>query len=75
MPYYAQRADLPDTHKLWADPGSQHEAVLKRLGYVEVPAPGQSADVEDTGGQVPDEVPVDQPPTETAPTTSARGKG
>jgi len=40
MPWYAQRADLPDTHKQWADPGSQHEAVLGHIGYVEVPAPG-----------------------------------
>lgn len=57
MPFYAQRDDLPDTHKLWADPGSQHERVLGHLGYVEVPAPGQTADLEDNGEPpvVPDE--------------------
>ena len=40
MPWLAQHADLPDTHKMWADPGSQHATVLGHLGYVEVPAPG-----------------------------------
>ena len=41
MPFYAQRADLPDTHKLWADPGSEYERVLRHLGYVSVSAPGE----------------------------------
>ncbi len=40
MPWLAQRADLPDTHKAWADAGSVLEATYVRLGYVEVPALG-----------------------------------
>jgi hypothetical protein len=40
MPWYSQLAGLPDTHKLWADPGSTLEGAYVRLGYVEVPAPG-----------------------------------
>ena len=41
--WLAQRDDLPDTHKLWADEGSQLEQVYRALGYVEVPAPGTEA--------------------------------
>lgn len=63
MPWYAQRADLPDTHRMHADEGSQHEAVLLRIGYVEVPAPGTTAAPEDTGKQE-DETPTAQPPVE-----------
>jgi len=51
MPWYAQRADLPDTHKTHADPASEMERALVRLGYVEVPPLG--AEVE-----LPAEVPV-----------------
>jgi hypothetical protein len=39
--WLAQREDLPDTHKMWADPGSALEATLRKIGYVDVPAPGQ----------------------------------
>lgn len=39
MPYYAQREGLPDTHSLWADPGSSLEAVYLQLGHVKVHAP------------------------------------
>jgi hypothetical protein len=67
MPYLAQRDDLPDTHKMWADEGSQLEATLRALGYVEVPAPGQPDE--------PDAAPVDQPPAEPAPAAAARSKG
>lgn len=36
-------ADAPDTHKLWADPGSPYERALKAAGWgVEVSAPGSS---------------------------------
>lgn len=38
--WLAQRDDLPDTHKLWADPDSTLESTLRALGYVDVPAPG-----------------------------------
>lgn len=50
MPWYAQRDDLPDTHKMWADPDSGHEAVLTHLGYVEVTAPGTLIEDEDPDG-------------------------
>ena len=59
MPWYAQRVNLPDTHRHYADAGSQHEAVLLRIGYVEVPAPGQTADVLDDPAVI-----LDAPPTE-----------
>jgi hypothetical protein len=42
MPWYAQREGLPDTHKMWADPGSTLEATLRAIGYVDVPAPGEA---------------------------------
>lgn len=68
MPWYAQRKGLPDTHSLWADPGSQYEQVLQQIGYVEVPAPGQpeQLDEQDTG-----EPPV-EPPAVTKPRSKAR---
>ncbi|GAB3471996.1 hypothetical protein [Actinophytocola sediminis] len=64
MPWYAQRAGLPDTHRMWADPGSQLERVLLRLGYVEVPAPG-AGQPEETGDEPA--VEVEQRPAESAP--------
>ena len=75
MPWYAQRADLPDTHKLWADPGSRHEAVLKQIDYVEVPAPGQAAEVnEQNDADTEDAPPVDEPeqPANVAPVRPQR---
>ncbi|WP_372659924.1 hypothetical protein [Amycolatopsis kentuckyensis] len=46
MPWYAQRAAGHPNH---ADSGSELEAVLLRLDYVEVPAPG--ADVLEQPGE------------------------
>ncbi|MBP2331231.1 hypothetical protein JOF56_011616 [Kibdelosporangium banguiense] len=48
MPWYAQRAGLPDTHRHHADEGSELARVYERLGYVEVPAPG-AGEPEETG--------------------------
>jgi hypothetical protein len=74
MPWYAQRAGLPDTHKLWADPGSQHEAVLQQIRYVEVAAPGQT--VEPAAAEEPGETPVEPadppPPVPSKPRGKAR---
>lgn len=58
MPWYAQRDDLPDTHKMHADAGSQHEAALTRIGYVEVPAPG-AGEPEETGVEDVEQTPAE----------------
>lgn len=66
--WLAQRENLPDTHKLWADVGSTLEATLRAVGYVDVPAPGQQGDAEnldDTG---------DEPEQPTADTKKRGGK-
>lgn len=51
MPWYAQRTDLPDTHKHHADEGSSLARVYERLGYVQVPAPG-AGEPEEIGAEV-----------------------
>ncbi|GLZ34888.1 hypothetical protein Lesp02_70750 [Lentzea sp. NBRC 105346] len=58
MPWLAHAEDAPDTHKMWADPGSAHEASLRAVGWRhEVPAPGPvlltEDESEDEGGQDP----------------------
>jgi hypothetical protein len=74
MPWYAQRAGLPDTHKLWADPGSQHEAVLAQLGYVEVAAPGATADTREVADEQPVEAVPDVPSPPDVTTPKPRGR-
>lgn len=53
MPWLAQREG---GHPHYADEGSQREAVFRRLGYVDVPAPGSDVpaevDVDDFGEPV-----------------------
>jgi hypothetical protein len=63
MPWYAQRAGLPDTHKLHADAGSELERVYQRLGYVDVPAPG-AGQPDETSGEQPAEQPDQATPPE-----------
>lgn len=67
MPWYALRADLPDNHKMWSDPGSQHEAVLRQIGYVEVPAPGSETPSEDDERTGDEQRPPDEKPAEVKP--------
>lgn len=41
MPWVAHAPDAPDSHKMWTHPGSDHERVLRHVGWkYEVPAPG-----------------------------------
>jgi hypothetical protein len=43
MPWYGHAPDAPDTHRIWADDGSAHEAALRASGWrYEVPAPGST---------------------------------
>ena len=66
MPWYAQRAGLPHTHRHYADAGSELARVWQHLGYVEVSAPG-SDDADDQAAKLPDDAePV---------TPNRRGKG
>lgn len=59
MPWLAPFENAPDTHRMWADPGSSLEAALRASGYRhEVPAPGS-------------EPPVEQPPAEPRPEESS----
>jgi hypothetical protein len=75
MPWYAPFADAPDTHRIWADPGSEHERVLCAVKWShEVSAPG-STPVDDDEPLSEDEVvraralglPVDDPDCPAAP--------
>lgn len=59
MPWLGHAPDAPDTHRMWAEPGSQHEAALRASGWChEVPAPGST------------EPPVQDPPAEFVPVES-----
>jgi len=41
MPWLAPWPDAPDTHRMWADPGSSLERAYRAAGWThEVPAPG-----------------------------------
>ncbi len=65
MPWLAPFADAPDTHKIWADPGSEHERVLIAVKWHHaVPAPGSSA---------PDDDPVNTPAPPVAPDETETG--
>jgi hypothetical protein len=45
MPWLGPWPDAPDTHRLWADPGSMHERALRASGFdVEQVAPGSAQD-------------------------------
>lgn len=56
MPWLGYAPDAPDTHKIFADRGSAHEAALRASGWrYEVSAPGA------------DEPPVTEPPAEPVP--------
>lgn len=59
MPWYAQHKDGHPSH---ADSGSELEAVLVRLDYIEVSAPG-SAEHEQTG-EIPEEGEVAEQPAD-----------
>lgn len=57
MPWLGHAPDAPDTHRMWADSGSQLEASLKASGWChEVPAPGSEPP------------PANDPPADPAPT-------
>lgn len=58
--WLAQREDLPDTHKMWADAGSALEATLRALGYVEVPPLGRVADEQPADDEPADDESADE---------------
>lgn len=61
MPWLGPWPDAPDTHRLWADPGSLHERALRASRYdVEQSAPG-SGEQDSTVLLTEDDDPGDPP--------------
>ena len=68
MPWVAHAPDAGDDHKMWTHPGSDHERVLRHIGWTyEVPAPGaeppdEQDDEQGSAQEPPAEAPAVQVP-------------
>lgn len=73
MPWLAPFEDAPDSHRTWADPGTDYERTMRHVGWChEVAAPGSEPPVTEPPADL---VPVEPSPVVEKPAPGPKLKG